>query len=201
MSTSQRIYATVKARSDEGERRNYNQSAGEIRAEPALGIGRPRISDILKGGYVIDDSKNTPDVLLIATGSEVGLCSEAKKILADKGIAARVISLPCQQLFEMQNLQYREEVMPSAIKARVCTEAASDSGWRNYAGDCGRIVTMIPLAQAGPWRRYLLTSALPLRTLRRMRKSLLRTHQKINATAPLNIKYLLLSTYKANASY
>lgn len=105
----------------------------------------------LKGGYVIDDCKGAPDVLLIATGSEVGICSEAKELLAKENIKARVISLPCLELFEKQSTEYKQSVIPPAVKARVCVEAASPLGWREYAGDNGEIIAMNTFGLSAPF--------------------------------------------------
>ena len=105
----------------------------------------------LKGGYIIDDSKGTPDVLLIATGSEVGICSKAKQLLDKENIKARVISLPCIELFEKQSSEYKQRVIPSSVKARVCVEAASPLGWREYAGDSGKIIAMQCFGLSAPF--------------------------------------------------
>ena len=105
-----------------------------------------------KGAYIIDDCKGEPEVLLIATGSEVGICSEAKAILSDKGIKARVISMPCIELFEKQTAKYKESVIPSSVKARVCVEALSGYGWREYAGDGGEVVAMHSFGLSGDYK-------------------------------------------------
>ncbi len=104
----------------------------------------------LTGGYVLEDCDGTPDVLLIGTGSEISVCSGAKKLLADKGIKARVISMCCIEEFEKQPDEYREQTLPSAVKARVCVEAASRYSWYRYAGDCGEIVAMSTFGISGP---------------------------------------------------
>lgn len=104
------------------------------------------------GGYIIDDCIGDPEVLLIATGSEVGICSDAKAILAEKGIKARVISMPCIELFEKQTAKYKESVMPSSVKARVCVEALSGYGWREYAGDGGIVVAMHSFGLSGDYK-------------------------------------------------
>lgn len=106
----------------------------------------------LKGGYVIDDCKGAPDVMLIATGSEVGVCSEAKALLEKDGVKARVISMPCIELFEKQSEEYIKSVIPSAVKARVCAEAASPLGWREYAGDHGEIIAMNTFGLSGDYK-------------------------------------------------
>lgn len=102
-----------------------------------------KIEDVLRGGYVISDSiKNTPDCIIIATGSEVDCAVDAKNILASEGIDARVVSMPSIEIFEMQTEEYKESVIPSSVKARVCVEAASPYSWYKYAGDSGEIVSM-----------------------------------------------------------
>ncbi len=104
----------------------------------------------LKGGYVLEDCKGTPDLLLIASGSEVELCVKAKAALEAEGVKARVISMPCMEEFEKQSDAYKESVIPSAVKARVCVEAASPYSWYKYAGDKGEIVAMTTFGASGP---------------------------------------------------
>lgn len=104
----------------------------------------------LKGGYVLEDCEGTPDVLLIASGSEVEQCVGAKAELAKEGIKARVISMPCFEEYEKQSAEYKESVMPSAVKARVCVEAGSPYSWYKYAGDQGEIIGMSTFGASGP---------------------------------------------------
>ncbi len=104
----------------------------------------------LKGGYILSDCEGTPNVLLIATGSEVEQCIQAQKLLADKGIAARVISMPCIEVFEAQTAEYKESVIPSDVEARVCVEAASPYSWYRYAGKHGKIVAMEGFGASAP---------------------------------------------------
>ena len=95
-----------------------------------------------KGAYVIVETKNEPDVILIATGSEVHLAIAATKILSEQNIAARVVSAPCLEWFEEQSDSYKESILPSAIKARVSVEAGVGAGWHKYVGDNGEIVSL-----------------------------------------------------------
>ena len=104
----------------------------------------------LKGGYVLEDCAGTPDVLLIASGSEVEQCVGAKAKLTEEGIKARVISMPCFEEFEKQTEAYKESVIPSAVKARVCVEAGSPYSWYKYAGDKGEIIGMSTFGASGP---------------------------------------------------
>jgi transketolase len=98
---------------------------------------------VSKGGYVlIDAEKGTPDVVLVGTGSEVQLAVEARTALAEKGIDARVVSMPCREWFESQDQAYRDSVVPPIVKARVSVEAGVAQGWREIVGDHGRMVSL-----------------------------------------------------------
>ncbi|MBA3524407.1 MAG: transketolase, partial [Geodermatophilaceae bacterium] len=94
------------------------------------------------GGYVLADTDGTPDVVLMATGSEVHLALAARDLLAADDIAARVVSLPCIEWFRSQDKGYQDEVIPPSVKARVSVEAAVGMGWRDFVGDHGRIVSL-----------------------------------------------------------
>lgn len=107
--------------------------------------------DALKGGYILSDSKKpTPDVLLIASGSEVGITVKAQAQLWEQGIDARVVSMPCMEVFEAQTKKYKESVIPSKVRARVCVEAGSSYSWYKYAGLDGELVTMDTFGASAP---------------------------------------------------
>ena len=107
--------------------------------------------EALKGGYILSDSeKKTPDVILIASGSEVEQCMQAKEILKEKGIDARVVSMPCIEEFEKQPQSYKDSVLPPTVKARVCVEAGSPYSWYKYAGDNGEIIAMSTFGASAP---------------------------------------------------
>ena len=106
--------------------------------------------DALKGGYVLKDCTGAPDLLLIASGSEVELCVKAQEELAKENIKARVVSMPCIEEFEKQNTEYKESVIPSSVKARVCVEAGSPYSWYKYAGEKGEIVAMSTFGASAP---------------------------------------------------
>ena len=91
----------------------------------------------LRGAYVLADCEGTPEVILMGTGSEVQLCLEAYEQLKQEGIRARVVSMPCWSLYENQDPAYWEQVLPSAVTARVAVEAGSTFGWRRYTGKHG----------------------------------------------------------------
>jgi transketolase len=98
---------------------------------------------VAMGGYVLDGTPaEDPDVVLIGTGSELQLCVAARKILADKGITASVVSMPCLEWFESQPVEYRDSVLPPAVSARVAVEAAVAQSWYKLVGDTGEIVSI-----------------------------------------------------------
>jgi transketolase len=102
---------------------------------------------VARGGYVLgngggDPDEEEPDVVLIATGSEVQLAVEAQKLLADKDIIARVVSMPCVEWFESQPYEYRDSVLPPSVSARVAVEAGVAQCWHKLVGDTGKIVSI-----------------------------------------------------------
>ncbi len=104
-----------------------------------------------KGGYILADSnKKTPDVILIATGSEVSLAVNAKAELAKQGVDARVVSMPCVEEFEKQSEKYKESVLPSAVRARVAVEAGATMCWYKYVGMDGKVVGIDTFGESAP---------------------------------------------------
>lgn len=107
--------------------------------------------DALKGGYVIADSqKEVPDAIIIASGSEVSLAVNAKEELKKNGIDVRVVSMPSMELFDKQSAEYKESVLPNAVRKRVAVEALSDFGWYKYVGLDGRVIAMEGFGASGP---------------------------------------------------
>ena len=97
---------------------------------------------VAKGAYVIAETKSAPDVILIATGSEVHIAIEAYRALAEQNISARVVSAPCLEWFEEQSDSYKESVLPKNLRARVSIEAGVGAGWQKYVGDNGEIISL-----------------------------------------------------------
>jgi len=113
-------------------------------------------SGLEKGGYVLADAANgQPDVLLLATGSEVSLCVQAYEMLKAEGVKARVVSLPSWELFERQSQEYRDSVLPRSILARVCVEQASTFGWERYVGRLGHAIGMRTFGASAPLKELL----------------------------------------------
>jgi transketolase len=119
--------------------------------------GLPVIDDVqrvrngvARGAYVLAGEDVTPDVVLIATGSEVALALAARELLAERGLRARVVSMPGREIFEEQPQSYRDVVLPPAISTRVVIEMASSFGWRAYAGDRGEIIALDHFGASAP---------------------------------------------------
>jgi transketolase len=108
-------------------------------------------SGLAKGGYVLADAPGgNPEVLLIATGSEVSLCVAAHEMLVKEGIRSRVVSLPSWELFDDQPVEYQDSVMPPTVKARVAVEQATTLGWERYVGSGGRTIGMKTFGASAP---------------------------------------------------
>ena len=106
--------------------------------------------DALKGAYVVSEAKGELQGILLASGSEVSLAIEAQEELAKEGINVRVVSMPCMDLFEQQSDEYKEQVLPKNVRARVAIEAAKNFGWGSYVGLDGATVTMKGFGASAP---------------------------------------------------
>jgi transketolase len=105
---------------------------------------------IERGAYVLRDAPGTPELILIATGTEVHICSMAADLLQAEGIATRLVSMPCMENFAAQDAAYRESVLPTACRARVSLEAAATFGWHRWVGDLGEAMGMHSFGASGP---------------------------------------------------
>lgn len=110
--------------------------------------------DALKGGYILKDGeKETPDVILMATGSEVSLIYDAYEILKNKGISARIVSMPSFEVFESQDEEYKNSVLPKNVTKRLAVEAAVSFGWHKYIGLEGDIICMDNYGESAPYSK------------------------------------------------
>ncbi len=109
-----------------------------------------QLANIARGGYVLRDCDGTPDVIIIATGSEVELAVKGAEALAAHGNAARVVSMPSTDVFDAQDAAYREAVLPKAVTARVAIEAASTGGWWKYVGCQGAVMGIDRFGESAP---------------------------------------------------
>ncbi|MFQ5638077.1 MAG: transketolase [bacterium] len=109
------------------------------------------VQGVQNGAYVLDDS-SSPKVILLATGSEVHVAVEAKKLLAEKQVPARVVSMPSSDLFDRQPHDYREKVLPAHVRARVAVETGITSSWHKYVGEFGEIVGIDRFGASAPYQ-------------------------------------------------
>ena len=103
-----------------------------------------------KGGYILEDSNGTPELILIGTGTELELCTKAAAQLRAEGKNVRVVSMPCVELFEEQDAAYRESVLPAAVRKRVVVEALSSFGWHKYTGFDGACISIDRFGASAP---------------------------------------------------
>lgn len=109
-----------------------------------------QVAAIARGAYVLKDCEGTPELLIIATGSEVEICADAVTQLQAKGIKARLVSMPSTDVFEAQDDAYRESVLPSNVRARVAVEAAAADYWYKYVGLDGKVIGMRSFGESAP---------------------------------------------------
>jgi transketolase len=105
------------------------------------------------GAYILSEAEGgKPDIILIASGSEVEIVLQAAEMLAEKNLAVRVVSMPSWELFEAQSEDYRHQVLPTDIRAKIAVEAASPQGWERYVGEMGQIVALNRFGASAPYK-------------------------------------------------
>ena len=125
--------------------------SGEVRGRPAVVQTPSPASGVARGAYILADTAAAkPDVVLIATGSEVSLAAQAHEQLVTQGIRSRVVSMPSWDIFDHQAQEYRDSVLPPNISARVAIEQASTFGWERYVGRSGRMIGMKTFGASAP---------------------------------------------------
>lgn len=117
---------------------------------PQFGRDQQTLSNVARGGYVLSDCGGEPELIIIATGSEVNLAMQAKQVLAEKGIEVRVVSMPCTDAFDKQSAEYKESVLPSGVHCRLAIEAGIKDYWYKYVGLDGDIVAMTTFGESAP---------------------------------------------------
>lgn len=116
---------------------------------------KAQIALIARGGYILRDCEGIPDIILIATGSEVQLVIESAKILTETGVKIRVVSMPSTDIFEAQDRDYQESVLPTAVKARVAVEAAVCIDWYKWVGSLGAVLGIDSYGESAPYEKVL----------------------------------------------
>jgi transketolase len=109
-----------------------------------------QLADVAKGGYILKDPNGKLDAIIIATGSEVEIAIDAAQSLLSRGVNARVISMPCAEIFSLQDLAYRESILPPSIRVRVAVEAGHSDYWYKYVGIDGKVVGMTTFGESAP---------------------------------------------------
>ncbi len=141
---------------------------------PALDRGTlAPASGLHKGAYVLKDCDGTPDVILIASGSEVSLALDAAKTLSSDGVSTRVVSMPCWEAFAEQDHAYRDEVLPPSVRARVAVEAGATMGWERWVGDHGAVIGLDRFGASGPGGEVLAHFGFTVDNIVKVAKSLL----------------------------
>jgi transketolase len=111
---------------------------------------KQQVADISRGGYILYEASGDLDAIIIATGSEVGLALDSANLLSEKGINARVVSMPCAEIFSAQESTYRDAVLPPTLRARVAVEAGHADYWYKYVGLDGRVIGMTTFGESAP---------------------------------------------------
>ncbi|NQY87656.1 MAG: transketolase [Colwellia sp.] len=114
-----------------------------------------QVNNIAKGGYILKDSQNKPELILIATGSEVGLAVDAAAHLTESGIQVRVVSMPCTNIFDSQTDKYQDSVLPADVTSIIAIEAAHVDFWHKYVGRNGQIIGMSSFGESAPGKELL----------------------------------------------
>ena len=109
-----------------------------------------QLANVARGGYILQDCDGTPEAIIIATGSEVGIAQQATDVLTTQGHKVRLVSLPCTELFERQDATYQAQVLPSSVTARVAVEAAHADYWYKYVGLAGKVIGMTDFGASAP---------------------------------------------------
>ena len=112
----------------------------------------PPAESIKRGAYVLADSAGDPDVLIVASGSEVHLALEARKLLEERGLKVRVVNLASFEVFELQDREYRESVIPNGVERRVAIEAGAGLCWHKYVGDKGLVISIERFGKSAPYK-------------------------------------------------
>ncbi|MGI8924499.1 MAG: transketolase [Fimbriimonadales bacterium] len=132
--------------------RNRGPTALVLTRQPVPPLS-PGIEGGLCGGYVLREASSDPRVILVATGSEVSICVDAREMLEAEGIPTRVVSIPCWELFGEQPQEYRDSVLPPSVTARVSVEAGATLGWERWIGSSGKAIGLDHFGASAPYKR------------------------------------------------
>lgn len=128
--------------------------------------------EALKGAYILSDSEKTPELIFIATGSELELAEKAGEVLRGEGKAVRVVSMPSMEIFEMQSEEYKEKILPSSVEKRISVEALSSFGWGKYVGLKGASLSMDSFGASAPAKELFTHFGFTVENLLKLARSL-----------------------------
>ena len=128
--------------------------------------------EALKGAYILSDSEKTPELIFIATGSELELAEKAGEVLRGEGKAVRVVSMPSMEIFEMQSEEYKEKILPSSVEKRISVEALSSFGWGKYVGLKGRSLSKDSFGASAPAKELFTHFGFTVENLLKLARSL-----------------------------
>lgn len=128
--------------------------------------------EALKGAYILSDSEKTPELIFIATGSELELAEKAGEVLRGEGKAVRVVSMPSMEIFEMQSEEYKEKILPSSVENRISVEALSSFGWGKYVGLKGAALSMDSFGASAPAKELFTHFGFTVENLLKLARSL-----------------------------
>lgn len=117
---------------------------------PAQARDESQLQNIQKGGYILQDTKGTPDAIIMATGSEVDICMQAAKSLQADGLNVRVVSMPCIEAFKAQDKAYQEKVLPQSVTKRLAVEAGASMSWHQFVGMAGKVIALDTYGESAP---------------------------------------------------
>jgi transketolase len=111
---------------------------------------KSQLANISKGGYILYESSEDPQIILLSAGSEVDLCMQVAKLAKEKGIEVRVVSMPCQEVFKRQSLDYQEQVLPKSVVHRIAVEAGASMSWHSFVGFDGTVIGLDEFGASAP---------------------------------------------------
>lgn len=144
--------------------------------------------NIARGGYILDDCSESPEVILMATGSEVELAIEAKKQLSNSGLMVRVVSMPCVEVFLRQDINYQQEILPEHVSNRIAIEAGSPDGWYRFTGLKGQVIGLTQFGLSAPYKEIYQQLGLNVENIV---KAVLNPCKKIYQQLGLNVENIM----------
>lgn len=165
---------TIVAWSDALSRRAPSALMLTRQAVPTQMRNKEQLENIHRGGYVLYETQNAPEIILISTGSEVSICMDVAKQLEAQQRGVRVVSMPCMEVFELQDKAYQEKVLPSAISKRIAVEAGSTMSWYRWVGSNGQVIGLDHYGESAPYQELYKAFGLDVPSIAQAAENLLK---------------------------